>query len=234
MSYKFKILNDYQAGSLNGKAFRLGADYSFDYVDDKGIMLYIYDEHLNSTVSFKTFLKDFSISFNIKAKDEKAVDGGKNTGISDFEMAYNFNLDIPALSVNDARVNAARLEEVDRMITSNFISEGTRVMTSENVRYVLMSNLIHNGKYVEKKSIQSGKDVFKYGVPCYTNSFNYTIDTELGYFEYFNKLFPKSYTATFSLIAQAGETEMGKFLIAGFERSGDYYKKDIRTWPFGV
>ena len=197
-------------------------------------MLYIYDPKLGSTVNFKTFLKDFSIGFDVKPGDEKAVDGGKIRTIDNFSIVYNFGLDIPALSVNDARVNAGRMEQLDRMLSNNFGSSGNRVFESERVRYVLLSNLIHNGNYTEQHAIEKNGDVLKYGMPCYMSSFNYNIDTELGYFEYKNKLFPKAFDTTFSLITQVGEIRTGKFLIAGLEENGSYYNRDVQTWPFGV
>ena len=157
----FKVLNEFQAS----KDLNLGTDYSFNYATDKGIMLYIHDPKLNSSISFKSFLKDFSISQTIKNEDAEQVDGGVLRDLVGVGIVYNFTLQVPALSVNDARLNLARFEELDRMVSNNFGRVGNAAVEAERVRYVLLANLVNNGKYTKKHEITEEGDILEYGLP---------------------------------------------------------------------
>ena len=127
---KFQVLNDFQAS----KDLNLGTDYSFNYATDKGIMLYIYDPKLECSISFKSFLKDFSISQTIKNEDADQVDGGVLRDLVGVGIVYSFTLQVPALSVNDARLNISRFEELDRMVSNNFGVVGNTAVEAERVR----------------------------------------------------------------------------------------------------
>ena len=226
---RFKILNEFQAS----KDLNLGTDYSFNYATDKGIMLYIHDPKLDSSISFKSFLKDFSISQTIKNEDAEQVDGGVLRDLVGVGIVYNFTLQVPALSVNDARLNISRFEELDRMVSNNFGVVGNTAVEAERVRYVLLANLVHNGKYTKKYEITTGNQIIDYGLPCYFYSSNYTIDTEMGYFEYKNKLWPKAYDIKFSLIAKTAKNN-GNKVGRGFNSEGKLPFAASETWPFGV
>ncbi len=226
---RFKILNEFQAS----KDLNLGTDYSFNYATDKGIMLYIHDPKLNSSISFKSFLKDFSISQTIKNEDAEQVDGGVLRDLVGVGIVYNFTLQVPALSVNDARLNISRFEELDRMVSNNFGIVGQTAVESERVRYVLLANLVNNGKYTKQHEITERQQIIEYGLPCYFYSSNYTIDTEMGYFEYKNKLWPKAYDIKFSLIAKTAK-DRGNKIGRGFNASGTLPRMANSAWPFGV
>tara|TARA_Y100001973_G_scaffold7455_1_gene10348 strand:+ start:964 stop:1671 length:708 start_codon:yes stop_codon:yes gene_type:complete len=227
---KFKVLNEFQASHTKQP---LGADYSFNYATDKGIMLYVHDPKLESSISFKSFLKDFSISQTIKNEDSEQIDGGVLRDLVGVGIVYNFTLQVPALSVNDARFNIARFEELDRMISNNFGIVGSVAVEAERVRYVLLANLVHNGKYTKKHEITTEKHILEYGLPCYFYSSNYTIDTEMGYFEYKNKLWPKAYDIKFSLITKTA-TNNGNKVGRGFNYKGELPFGASDSWPFGV
>ena len=67
----------------------------------------------------------------MKTGDQKAVDDGKLKAIDDFSIVYNFTLQVPALSVNDARVNMGRLEELDKMVANNFLETESGFIEAE-------------------------------------------------------------------------------------------------------
>ncbi len=228
----FKILNEYQASSR--KNFPLGTDYSFDYTYDKGIMLYIYDENLDSSISFKAFLKSFSISTVIKL-DKDNETSGKEIDVGGIGITYSVSLDIPALSVDDAMVNAARLEELDRMCGVGADYFDAQRFNIAAPKYVLLSNLIHNGLYREKHSIQYSSQVKTYGAKCFFTNNSWSVDTTMGFFEYRNKLWPKAYEAKLDLSVRAS-LDNDKTMIRGFDEDidGQYAGSDLRTWPFGV
>jgi|TARA_R110002074_G_scaffold399665_2_gene593298 hypothetical protein len=232
----FKILNEYQASSR--KSFPLGTDYSFNYAHDKGIMLYIYDQNLDTSISFKAFLKSFSLSTVIKL-DKSGETSGKEVDVGGLGITYSVSLDIPSLSVDDAMVNAARLEELDRMCgvgSEIFSSSGKSVRFNIAApKYVLLANLIHNGLYREKHAIQYSSQVKTYGAKCFFTSNGWSVDTTMGFFEYNNKLWPKAYEAKLELSVRAS-LDNGKNILRGFDEneSDQYAVTDLRTWPFGV
>ena len=135
--------------------------------------------------------------------------------------------------MNDARFNIARFEELDRMVSNNFGVIGNTAVEAERVRYVLLANLVHNGNYREKHEITTGRQIIRYGLPCYFYSSNYTIDTEMGYFEYRNKLWPKAYDIKFTLIAKTAKDRDNK-IGRGFNASGTLPRMANPAWPFGV
>jgi hypothetical protein len=228
----FKILNEYQASSR--KSFPLGTDYSFNYAHDKGIMLYIYDTGTDSTISFKAFLKNFSLSFVINLDKEEQT-SGMEVELDGIGLVYSVDLDIPALSVDDAMVNAGRLEELERMCGLGAQSFDGDRQNIQIEKYVLLSNLIHNGLYKQKHEIQNSKQVKKYGAKCYFNENSYSIDTTMGFFEYESKLWPKAYDLKLQLSVDA-TINSNKSVIRGFDpqQVDQYAASDIRTWPFGV
>ena len=234
----FKILNEYQASSR--KNFPLGTDYSFDYTYDKGIMLYIGDDYLESTISFKAFIKDFTLSTTVTLSKAKQV-SGQEIDVKGVGISYSVSLSIPALSVDDAMVNAGRLEELDRIVGGGLLGYSALEYkkASERPKRVLLSNLIHNGLYKEKHHIQYFSQVKKYGAKCYFFGNSYSVDTTMGFFEYEGKLWPKAYDLKLDLSVDAefdvnGDTS----IIRGFDEDmshNNYYSiSDVRTWPFGV
>jgi hypothetical protein len=234
----FKILNEYQASSK--KNITLGADHSFDYAMDKGIMLYIADDTLKTTVSFKAFLKDFSLSTTVNLK-KTALVVGKQIETKSIGIIYSVSLSIPALSVNDARINAARLEELDRIVGTGafWTNQRGNSQATERPKRVLLANLIHNGLYRKKHEIQYFSQVKKYGVKCFFFGNSYSIDVGMGFFEYKGKLWPKVYDLQLQLNVDSAFDDESE-IIRGFNpdqtaKTPNYYEtSDVRSWPFGV
>ena len=243
---RFQVLNDFQSS----KSLALGKDYSFDYAGSRNMMLYILDENEKlgrtetssvSLVSFKCFLESFSIKFGVVFAEEETNEGSAKEP-EDFSCDYEITLNVPAASVNDSRVNLARLEEVVRMCLS-----GMFVLQDEEDDFgaleggvgekrVLLANLIHNGHYKKFHEIASQQTVRKYGMRCYFANASFDVDMESGFFEYKNKLFPKAYKLTLNLdLSFDVDTQISdNRYLCGFGEDGAYDDQDVKTWPFGV
>ena len=232
---QYKILHEFQSS----KDLALGTDYSYDYVKDNGIMLYLYndaDEEDIVSLSFKTFLESFSISFDVQYEggDESEANLGEP---KDFSINYDIKLKIPSISLNDARVNASRLEELNVLIGPKYTDlDGFLVPTNTSRKTrVLLANLIHNGSYKEQHLINTPSLIKKYGLRCFIEQIDFSGDVEQGYFEAYNKLFFKSYDLSLKLqvFLQIDEEISDKKYIVGFSETG-YLTDDVKTWPFGV
>lgn len=232
---KYKILHEFQSGEIV-----LGTDYSYDYVKDKGIMLYFYNEAKKDdiiSISFKTFLESFSIDFNQEYEDpgDGAIENIKKP--IDFSIKYKFKLNIPSISLNDARVNAARLEELNYMVRPIFASESEKTpINKPDSNRILLANLIHNGKYKSIHEINSISLIKSYGIKGSIESFSFNAVTEDGYYEYEDKLFHKTYSIQFSIDVTLREDESidNKRYLCGYSANGTGEEKDIKSWPFGV
>ena len=76
---------------------------------------------------------------------------GKSGKPKDFNCEYQITLNVPSISVNDSRVNAARFEELNIMMAPRTEKFKGGKLNNKNINLrVLMSNLINNGSY--KKS----------------------------------------------------------------------------------
>jgi len=234
----FQVLNDFQSS----KSLALGKDYSFDYAGSRNMMLYILDENdrggnsSSSLISFKCFLESFSIKLGVKV-DEEEGDSGNTINMKDFESDFVIKLNVPAISVNDSRVNLGRLEEVVQMCLAGYtFGENGDLITGPGPKRVLFANMIHNGKYKKFHQITNKSIVRKYGMRCYFANASFQVDVESGFFEYKSKLFPKAYSLDLNLdISFEQDGAMGdKRYLCGFNDDGDYDDEDIKTWPFGV
>lgn len=230
---KYKILNKFRASSI-----ALGKDYSSNYMQDKGIELYIYNDSLSkSVITFKAFIESFSINFGVVFEEETEA-GGASGKPKDFSCEYKVKLNVPSISVNDSRLNAARFEELNIMIAphTRLDSTNTRQQQNTNLR-VLLSNLIHNGNYKKQHDINNADLVRKYGLRCNIKSLSFEGDPEMGFFEYKNKLFFKNYSFNLDLMVFfTKDQEINKKrYAAGFDsENGSYDEDDIKSWPFGV
>lgn len=240
MNSTYQLLNKFQKGTEALK--KLGNDRSYDYAKSKSLIIYFYsqaDSKNISVISFKAFLESFSIDFSVEYSDDDTTEE-KVSDPKDFSISYKIKLNVPSISVNDARVNAGRLEELINLIKpvySDLNGELVAMNTGEDTR-VLMSNLIHNGSYKEEHDIDQPSLVKKYGLRCFIDSVSYEADVEMGSFDYGDfgeRLFYKSYSVNLSLkVFLPDDAQIGnkKYLI-GFDKTG-YSSDDIKSWPFGV
>ena len=99
----------------------------------------------------------------------------------------------------------------------------------------MLSNLINNGKYTNKKSITTYDNLEKYGLQCYIDKLSYSAEVDMGFFEYRNKLWPKVYSLKIDLVVPTKVND--RSLIKVFTDEGRINPEEINsggTWPFGV
>lgn len=242
MTYKdnIPILVNYQgAHDSNFPSFPLGTEYSHNYSADKHIYLYVYNDSLATAVGLKAFLKNFNINFQFE-KNEIKTRVGTIEQVKSVGLTYKFGLDLPAISANDARVNAARLDTLSLFIGKTIT--GTNAIGTEELSYYLLGNLINNGKYNKKLDIKTANDIKKYAVQGFMKNFSYEIDTEMGFFEYDGKLWPKNYTFDLELTVkpkiETDQTEgVEKKLFDSFQTNGAISSDELNSngaFPFGV
>ena len=237
---RIRVLNDHQATKdPNFSKLPLGTDRSWNYGHAKNMFVYIADQNSEITVGFKAFLTSYSIdiTYNIETSDDQLE--GKSFYDTAPGFKYKVALDVPAISLNDAKVNSSRIEALAVMMQK---SRGI-VGESEEKKYVLMGNLVQNGNYIKHKSITKFKDVQNKGVPCYINKFKYDIDVEMGFFEDGNKLWPKNYKFDLEILATTMPISVDGVIVEGVLANSNgattsrFSHREIskyRSWPFGV
>jgi hypothetical protein len=237
---KFTILNEYRYSQSRNES--LGTDYSSFYSFEKNINLHIYHKQLDSLITFKCFLESFEMGFDVKYDTKQSSEGEILGNPKDFSIIYKLKMQVPSPSVNDARVNDARFSELNRQMVGQFtvnVNSDVRTYHDQSKR-VLMGNLIHNGGYnkrIKELKIAKKEDVEKYGLLCQFKNVNWEPDVEMGFFEYEENLWAKSYTFSLDLnvnLTTDSQLGTGKRSFSGFLRNGEYHGSDIQTWPFGV
>ena len=145
-------------------------------------------------------MENYSINFGVEFEEEDES-SGKSGKPKDFKCSYKINLNVPSISVNDSRLNAARFEELNIMMIprARFFQDATPDMVNTNLR-VLMSNLIHNGNYKKEHDINTASLVKKYGVRGNIENLSFNGIVEAGFFEYGSRLFFKEYSLSFDLL----------------------------------
>ena len=236
---KFTVLNEFRHS--RSKRMPMGTDYSSNYAFDKNIMLYIYDPKLGSLITFKSFLQDFSINFNISYEEDDTEEGSGPVNPRDFTCNYKLKLDVPSPALNDAKINDGKFSELNRMIIGQTLVDDETQRFIDQPKRILMANLIHNGLYKEGSNITSRGSVIKYGIPCRFSNINWEPDLGVGFFESGGRIWPKSYSFDLDLDLSfksdpqlpLGKNNIKRRSFSGFNPNGGYEATDIRTWPFG-
>ena len=233
---KFRILNSFQESKKTG----LGRDYSYDYSKSKNLNLYIYDTRLDSLITFKSFLESFSIAFEQPSADSEGLAGSAVIDITGMTCIYSVNLQVPSISLGDAKVNDARFSELSRMVAGEVNIGNGQIRSRTAPKRVLLGNLIHNGNFTENNSVTSLKNVVDFGLRCHFKNVKWEPDIELGFFEDHiggsNKMYPKAYSLNLNLEVHFTKDAsiLEKRYLVGFEADGSYNAQDKKNWPFGV
>tara|TARA_Y100000592_G_scaffold15311_1_gene22308 strand:- start:17138 stop:17884 length:747 start_codon:yes stop_codon:yes gene_type:complete len=237
---QIKVLNWYQASPIRN--FPLGTDRSFNHSYYTNSLLYIGDMQSRVTVAFKAFIEKFNIKLSIEQEEKKLNEGAVITA-KNLGFTYNLDFKIPSISVDDALVNSTRVEMLERgleRLNRGMADEGATAssdfLPSDNRKVVLMGNLIQNGNYQKKHRMADFDDLLKYGLQCYYTKVSYEPENELGYFEYEDKIWPKSYSLSLELHVPSWIDENLR-VIAPFTEDGKVdteIEKYEGHWPFGV
>ena len=215
-----------------------GSDGSGQYLKNKGIRFIIGQYNTGASVSFKPYLTNYSINLSQKLTDESKEYIGEeyNKIYAKDTLGYevSLTLDLLAHSINEAKLNIKRLNELGLMFNS--LSSGDQWQTT-NIYMVSLVNLI-GAKYTTKKDIDNMDTLKEIGVPCFIEEFDFSIDQSMGMFEQLDELLAKKYTLNLKLkIANGNYAEISggnEFLWLPYKRDAGYFTNDVKTFPFGI
>ena len=218
-----------------------GTDGSGEYTRHKNARFIIGQTATGAVVSFKPFLTSFGMKFESeeldRTKDYQGLEQRKVYKTTSVYISYEISLELVSHSINEAEINIQRINEMGQMFHSVFPTTGERDMPKDvrNSYFVSFSNII-SSQYNPKATINSFDDLVTQGVPCFIESFDVTVDKEMGYFEQGLDLIPKKHTISFTLKVSNGTYDSinAKYLWLPMYDDGNYYDRDIKVFPFGI
>ena len=219
------------------------------------------DVETGRMLSFKGFLESYKLTVKFETeKQETFLQDGADIFGKEVVMMYQISLAVPSSSPEEAELNLAKFEELNKMIRGLPMpteADGAR----PNYILALLANFIHNGTWTEKQTIETFEQLKTHAAQIYLSKSNFKIDTEMGFWETSRGLIPKVFTTQFGMhvITSTGgqwipsvdvkkEKTQPKFvadsdskslpqpwnLIKFFKSNGDYNALDVETWPWGV
>lgn len=232
----------------NQNTLQHGRDGSGAYAVNKGAVLcflcdYKFEDLDNATsnrlISFKGFVEDLQIDLSIEYKDIELFRMPVVPKIAtDYGLSYNLTFNVIAHSVNDAMSNMARFSELDRILHYPEMSDGvsnTGSPTPSNhspESYIFLSNLIGNGLLaadIEFTNINiTNYFVRKYGLRAPVADLKMDPDLEMGFFEYNNKFYFKSFKISLNFPVTNANIHKSHAYARRFVRATD--KNKIQRW----
>lgn len=139
---------------------------------------------VNKFLKFKAFVTDFSRTAESSYEEEAfAVSDSPRYIKGAIKNQIKLTFDVPAQSMNEARINLQRVQELCRFFLSS--REDLKKFTHNPeyyTVYVQFSNFIH--KYGGLKGMSDTyEEVVKHGEKCIFTGFSFEIDVESGFFE---------------------------------------------------
>ena len=230
-------------GSIGGGKNSAGiVDYdgSGDYTKNKKVAFHIYHANSRNVITFKPFLTSLSYKIQYQEGEEiiKRIDGYLKRDTPKADISYSIALDIPSASLEEAKLNLAKINQLKEFQFSLKTPSGNVKDMSHwlaNAKFVYLSNLIQNGRTTKGKKISSWNKMIENGLPGLTKDIKIDIKKELGFFEEKGILYPKYVTVSFDLIVLVEQVFIysKKRLYTPYKASS-YYGNDSRYWPFGV
>jgi len=204
-------------------------DASDSYSVGRNLILFVAHHDSKRVVSFKAFLESFKLGAAFKTeKQESFLHEGSEKFPTIVSLDYTVNLNVPSGDPKEAKYNLGRFQELSRMIKS---------AARQNYFRVSLANLIQNGNYSSKKTINSYETVAAVGVLCFINDAEMQIDTEMGFWEWDNGLIPKVFSINLQLLTitqRVGDVVQSKPIIRPLKKTGYLANWDSGTWPWGV
>lgn len=218
-----------------------GTDGTAEYTKSRKVRFIVGQYNTGAVVSFKPFLSSFSMKFEStnldKSKEYQGLDKKKVYKTESVYVSYDVTLELLAHSINEANMNTRRINEMGKMFHSVFASNiGETTKELRNSYFVSFANII-GAQHDSGTSISGFNELLKQGVPCFIDKFDFSIDKEMGYFEYASTLLPKKYSITLNLKVSNGSyaaANGGKYLWLPMGDNGGLYKQDIKRFPFGM
>ena len=213
-----------------------GSDLSH-YTDN---IFYIMSFSLERVVTFKAFLESFKVNFakQTEVVTDKAINSEviKQFGA---ELSYDISINVPAHSVNEARNNLAKIEELQKLmsphkndpdfVVANAVENGGPLLF-----IIYLKNLISraNLKKSQPSSSPSATFIRDNGVVCSIEEIDFEPDVAAGFFEFDRYLFPKNIKLNLKFVLN-DKQKTGQHIVP-FDTNGQYDLEDDGGFPFGV
>ncbi len=232
----------------NGKRVkRVGNDGSTSYTKNKKVAFYFYHGNSRNLITFKPFIDSISYKIQYEEGEEilKRVDGYLKKDRIKSSIGYSISLNLPAHSVNEAKLNLSKINQLKQHQFSNYsgFMSATAVymgtyddLYMRNMTLIFMSNIISNGNYTSSKHLSSHKEMLKYGVPGLIKDVKVDFQKDLGFFEEDGNIYPKLIKVSFDLDVYVEQVKKNsnKRLFTPYTRPGAYQHDDSKYWPFGI
>jgi hypothetical protein len=193
-------------------------------------------------IAFTAFVESYKINLQKQVK-EYSEETSTTTYFTDINgnLSISLSLNLPAHSTNEAVNNVAKIEELQRLIkTGHWGSPGTfSSLTGTNTPIMIVHfvNLISNGRSTKSFAINSFTDLLQKGFPCYIESVVYEPQTDSGFFEFDNFLYPKNIKLSLELkyeskkLINKEDANRNKMAISSFELTSKF--KEVNIIPTG-
>ena len=160
-------------------------------------IIYIGSAPLGRMIAFTAFVESYKINLQKQIQEDKSPTS-TTTYFTDVNgnLSISLSLNIPAHSTNEAVNNVAKIEELQRLnVLGTWSTDNVSKITKTTVPIMIVhfANLISNSREVGTNfKINSFTDLVKKGFPCYLESISYEPQTDSGFFEFDNFLYPKN------------------------------------------
>jgi len=231
----------------NANTLQHGRDGSGAYAVNKGAVLcflcdYKFEDLDNATsnrlISFKGFVEDLQIDLSIEYKDIELFRMPVTPKqVTDYGLNYNLTFNVIAHSVNDAMSNMARFSELDRILHYPIVDSPTNTGSPSPANaspesYIFLSNLIGNGLLAGDNGYTniniSNSFIRKYGLRAPVADLKMDPDLEMGFFEYNNKFYFKSFKISLNLPITNSIIHKTRLQAENFKTAPDQNK--IQRW----
>lgn len=236
--------------ALGPADFNLQGTDTFHLEDSLDDNIFIGHVPLRRFVSLKAFISNITIECT-KDLETKEESNKNHTLITEYVGTFNYNVTInmPAATLQEARNNLAKVEELQKLISRYSTTKEGRYFrnisnksgTSLPIFKVWFRNLISSGKAFKAYPSASTVDfesVDKHGLACFIDNIVYEPDMEMGFFEDDRFLFPKNIVLNLKLLYESEDDANREGILGvamnGFRANGTFSNDDIGTAPFGV
>lgn len=173
-----------------------GEDGSGLYARNKGAMVGFADEIVSKFVAYKAFLENFSYKKEVEVNSIN-INSSKGTGTFQLggdvrEQVFSLAINVPSHSVNEARANLAKIQNLVRFAISKDESDEWGRFEGGHF-YVYFQNLISKSHLTSTGNALSRKYIIENGLKCIVRKLQFSFDLEMGFFEFNGFLLPKVY-----------------------------------------
>ena len=177
-----------------------GSDASELYATSKGGMIGFADTGVKRWVVFEAFLTDFSVKREVTITREANETGGVSVfevGGGVKETSYTLNFNSVAHSVNEARANLMKIQNLLRFPIKNDGDTDAPIRGGE--MYAYFQNFMSKAHSLSFGTQLTCSKIQDYGFLCAIKTIDISLEDEMGFFDYNGFLLPKSFKVSLSL-----------------------------------